>query len=126
MDELNALYGQLLHFGLLTLRQAIYAGKSDWAKLEVQMLHNLPTLIGETNVERHRCYWFVERDIYRERVLALGDSEPASRMRTYYEPVWQEMEPLILALPQPVESSADLGRAALPSIPPAAATSPAR
>ena len=128
MDELNALYRRLLQFGLLSLRQAIYAGNLDWAKLEVEMLHNLPTLIGEANTERHRCYWFIERDIYVQRILALAGSEPASRMRTYYEPIWDEMEPLLSGLFQSEASNIQPSGVAVTESPtlPTAATAPAR
>jgi hypothetical protein len=96
MEKLNSLYTSLLHFGLLVLRQAIYSNNNDWAKLEIEMLHNIPSLIIELNIERHRCFWFIQRDLYIQRILALNDDEPKSRMRTYYDPIWREMEPIIL------------------------------
>ena len=98
MEELNAFYNRLLLFGLIVLREAIYAHNDDWTKAEIEMLHNLPSLVGEQNVERHRYFWFVERDVYIQRVLALENDEPKSRMRMYYEPIWHEMEPVLLGV----------------------------
>ncbi len=96
MEALNPLYIALLRYGLLVLRQAIYSGNNDWAKLEIEMLHNIPSLITELNIERHRYYWFTERDIYIKRISELNSDEPGSLMRIYYEPIWRKMEPLIL------------------------------
>jgi hypothetical protein len=98
VEELNALYNRLLLFGLVILREAIYAGNDDWAKAEVEMLHNIPSLIGEQNIERHRYFWFAERELYIEKITALGLDEPKSRMLTFYEPIWREMEPVLLGV----------------------------
>jgi hypothetical protein len=101
VEKLDAWYRELLQFGLVVLRRAIYAGNIGWSKLEVEMLHNIPSLIGEPNLERHGYYWFTERELYRERIAALGLDEPKSCMRTYYEPIWQEMEPVLMRMLEP-------------------------
>ena len=98
MEELNTFYNRLLLFGLVILREAIYAGNDDWAKAEVEMLHNIPSLIGEQNLERHRYFWFTERELYIEKITALGLNEPKSRMLTFYEPIWRDMEPMLLGM----------------------------
>lgn len=98
MEELNAFYNRLLLFGLVILREAIHARNEDWAKAEVEMLHNIPSLIGEQNLERHRYFWFVERDLYIEKIAALGLDGPKLRVRTFYEPIWRDMEPVLLRL----------------------------
>ena len=105
MHALDSLYTSLLHFGLLSLRHAIQLGETEWAKAEVDFLHNVPSLLGEPNAERHRYFWFTERQLYIEWVHAQGREEVRSRMATYYEPIWRDMETLVLAM---LESPAGL------------------
>ena len=98
MTPLDACYARLLQLGFVVLRQAIESGNHDWIEAELVLLHNLPSLLGESNVERHRCFWFLERVEYMNWVRGQARNEPISRMRTYYEPIWEEMEPLIANL----------------------------
>ena len=98
MGKLDTLYAQLLSLGFVVLKQAVHSGKRDWVEAELEMLHNVPSLLGEDNVERHRYYWFIERQQYADWVSAAGRDEAKSRMLTYYEPIWREMEPLIADL----------------------------
>ena len=98
MDQLHALYAELLSMGFLVLRQAAHCENRDWLAAELEMLHNVPSLLGEENVERHRYYWFSERQHYIDWASAPGHEEANSRMRTYYEPIWREMEPVVAEL----------------------------
>ena len=97
METLNALYARHLHLGFIVLRQAMDARDWEWAEMERQLLHNIPSLINESNIERHKCFWFTERQIYIEWASAAGP-EPRSRMMTYYSPLWREMEPVMQEL----------------------------
>lgn len=96
--ELDRLYAQLLHRGFLVMRQALDSTNQDWIDFEYELLHNVPSLIGETNVERHLYFWLQERTLYIERVSAPGREEARSRMQTYYKPLWDLMEPLFTEL----------------------------
>lgn len=98
MSELDLLYAQALHVGFTVLRQAVDSGSREWVDAELELLHNVPSLIGEGNKERHRYFWFRERTHYIEWVSVPGRERARSRMRTYYEPVWSEMEPFIQQL----------------------------
>ncbi len=80
------------------LRQAVQARDDDWVGAEIELLHNVPSLLNEPNLARHRYFWFSERERYIEWVSAPGRDEPRSRMRTYYEPIWRDMEPVLLDL----------------------------
>ena len=62
------------------------------------MLHNVPSLLDETNARRHEYFYFTERKIIIEWVNASGRDEVKKRTRLFYEPIWREMEPLVLAL----------------------------
>ena len=92
MNRLDRLYSRLLQVGFLVLRQAIDEGDVDWARAEVEFLHNVPSLIGESASERHAYFWNEERAAYRKWIEANGSPLAQSRMRTYYEPIWEEYE----------------------------------
>ncbi|MEX0677867.1 MAG: hypothetical protein WD063_12370 [Pirellulales bacterium] len=96
MNELDTLYSRFLMLGFIALRQAVSARDYEWAEAEIELLHNVPSLLGESNVARHRYFWFTEREHYIQWVTATGRDELKSRLRTYYEPLWQEMEPILL------------------------------
>jgi hypothetical protein len=98
MQEIDALYARLLQVGFIVLRQAVECGDADWIKAEIEFLHNLPSLMSDPNPERHRYFWFSERDHYIQWVSAPGRDKPKSRMSTFYEPVWRDMEPLVMRL----------------------------
>ena len=128
MEELDAFYCHLLHLGFVVLRQAIHSRNDAWIQAEVDLLHNLPSLISESNTERHRYFWFVERDLYLEKIAALRLEKATSRMKTYYEPILNEMEPVMLRILRSVDKNNGSERAATVELPtpPAAAALPAR
>jgi len=95
MDDLDRLYVRLLQVGLLVLDQALEAGDTEWARIEIQHLHNVPSLVDEESAERHSYFWNDERAQYLDWLNTQGSELARSRMRTYYEPIWDEMEPLI-------------------------------
>jgi hypothetical protein len=104
MDERDVLYARFLQLGFLVLDQAVESGCHDWIRAEIELLHNVPSLLQESNLERHRYFWDQERTHYIDWVLAHGPEEARSRMRTYYEPIWDELEPLITQRHQPAGS----------------------
>ena len=101
MTTLDDLYRQFLHLGFTVLRQAADARDSEWVYAELELLHNVPSLIGEKNFQRHEYFWNQERKAYLEWVFAPGREEQKSRMETYYQPLWKEMFGYIEALNVP-------------------------
>jgi predicted AlkP superfamily pyrophosphatase or phosphodiesterase len=95
MLELDLLYARFLEAGFNVMRTALNSKDWDWIEVEYDVLHNAPSLIGESNIERHRYFWFGERTYYIERITALGREEARSRMLAYYKTIWDKMEPLI-------------------------------
>jgi hypothetical protein len=96
LDNLNDYYRQLMNVGFIVLRQAVDSRDRAWAAAEVELLHNVPSLLDEENAERHRYFWFNEREHYLDWVSASGHEQARSRMETFYEPIWRAMEPLLL------------------------------
>ena len=88
MDRMDEIYVRILHVGFLVLKQAMDARDSDWVREEIEMLHNVPSLIGEANRERHKYYWHQERARYITWMTEHGSEHARSRMRTFYEPLW--------------------------------------
>jgi hypothetical protein len=95
MDPLDQLYIRLLQVGFVVLNQAVESDRKDWLRIELEWLHNVPSLIGDSNFERHRYFWQQERPHYLQWVATQGPEEAKSRSKTYYEPILNEMEPLI-------------------------------
>jgi len=98
MKTLDAIYCQFLTLGFIVIQQALEAGDSVWMAAEIELLHNVPSLIGEGNFKRHEYFWQKERTAYLKWVNAPGREVQRSRMATFYEPIWAEMAPLIDAL----------------------------
>lgn len=67
MTERDRVYTQILHFGLLRLRDAACGGHVQYCAVEAEHLHNIPSLIGETNELRHQFYYEKERSYYLEK-----------------------------------------------------------
>lgn len=101
MHELDRLYVQFLEAGFIVLRMALNSKDWDWIEVEHEVLHNVPSLIAEGNIERHKYFWFGERPLYIQRVSALEQEEARSLMSANYKPIWDSMEPLITRLTVP-------------------------
>ena len=68
MTERDAIYVQILHYGLLRIRDSSATGHLQHCAVESEHLHNIPSLIGESNEHRHLYYFCQERTFYLERV----------------------------------------------------------
>jgi hypothetical protein len=93
--ELDKLYLNMLKFGFVLLRQAASIGQYRWLEAELELLHNVPSLIGEVNVSRHLYFWREERDMYLTTLSEIGSADICSRSKAYYSPIWHEMEPIM-------------------------------
>jgi hypothetical protein len=45
VDHLNTLYGRLLGFGFISLREPVRSQDHEWAEAEIEWLHNVPSLL---------------------------------------------------------------------------------
>ena len=95
MRELDPFYTHLLKVGFVVMRQAAESANREWLGAEFELLHNVPSLIGETNIERHRYFWIGERVHYIQWASSPGQDLAKSRMMMYYKPIWDEMEPVV-------------------------------
>ncbi|QDT97676.1 hypothetical protein [Gimesia aquarii] len=97
LDELQKLYIRLLHTGLIEIKTASELDQKEWLKAEINFLHNIPSLLNETNIQRHRYFWEKERPYYLERIEELNLDEEI-RIMSFYDNILQEMEPLMLKM----------------------------
>ncbi len=95
MDQLNSLYLEMLQLGMLVVRQALSENDLDWAQAEIELLHNVPSLINEFDVKQHKYFWNSKRVAHIEWANEPGRENAKSRVETYYLPIWKKMEPLI-------------------------------
>lgn len=93
MDKLQKLYIRILHTGLMVFRTALEMGHNEWAEVELNFLHNIPSLLNETNINRHRYFWEQERLFYLERINELELDDNVTGMRPFYDDILKEMEP---------------------------------
>lgn len=94
MTDLDKLYLQLLCNGFMLLKLAVDENSYSWIQAETELLHNIPSLIFENNGLRHLYFWEQERMAYKEWAVE-QDNEMQERIRCYYQPIWDEMEPLM-------------------------------
>lgn len=88
----------MLQMGMLIVRQAIAEKDDEWAAAEVELLHNLPALINDFDSEQHRYFWDATRAAHLDWIKSHQHETARSRMKIYYEPIWDQMEPRIAAL----------------------------
>jgi len=90
----DELYRKLLHAGFVLLREASAVGDLEWITAEIELLHNVPSLINEDNRLRHDYFWFQERVAYLEwgAKAKLEAQKTLSKLR--YDPLWAAMQPL--------------------------------
>ena len=103
VNQLDGLYIELLRLGLLLLRQSIDSGNLDWSRQEVEHLHEVPALIGDSNPIHHCGYWNWSQGPYREWVSA-QDSDVQDSILAFYETVWTKMKPVMDELLHRIEN----------------------
>jgi len=82
-------YLDLLHHGLVMVRNFAHGGQLELCRIEADHLHNIPTLLGETNEHRHVYYILQERGLYLERLRELGAAEYLRQVSIWYSESWR-------------------------------------
>lgn len=98
MSRLDELYLTLIESGFVMLKLAFNSRNMDWMKEEIEMLHNVPSLIDEKNKERHRYFWTKERTHYIQWVAKQDREDIKSRADALYDPIWIELDPIMRQL----------------------------
>ena len=82
-------YLDLLHRGLVMLRNFAHTGDVELCRIEADHLHNMPTLLHEDNEHRHEYYIQGERGLFLQRLRELGATEYLEQVRIFYSEPWQ-------------------------------------
>jgi hypothetical protein len=81
-------YLDLLHRGLVLLRNCAHGGNLELCRIEADHLHNIPTLLGETNESRHVYYILAERSGYLKSLQNLSATEYLNQASIWYSEPW--------------------------------------
>jgi uncharacterized protein (TIGR02996 family) len=81
-------YLDILHRGLVMVRNHAHADQMQLCQIEADHLHNIPTLLGESNERRHVFYLTAERGYYLERLQKLGATEYMDQATIWYSEPW--------------------------------------
>ncbi len=82
-------YLDLLHHGLVFLRNFSFGGRVELWRIEAEHLHEIPTLIGEANEHRHIYYLRGTRELYLEQLRELGGEGYLEEIAVWYNGPWQ-------------------------------------
>ena len=82
-------YLDLLHHGLVLLRNFAHEGDVALCRTEADHLHNIPALLYEDNEHRHAYYIRGERGLFLQRLRQLGATEYLEQVRIWYSGPWQ-------------------------------------
>ena len=82
-------YLDLLHRGLVLLRNYADSGNIELCRIEADHLHNIPTLLHEETEHRHEYYIRGERGLYLQRLRALGNAEYLKQVAVWYSEPWR-------------------------------------
>lgn len=81
-------YLDLLHRGLVLLRNFAHTGNIELARIEADHLHNIPTLLYEDNEHGHEYYIRGERGLYLQRLREIGANEYMEEVGIWYSGPW--------------------------------------
>ena len=82
-------YLDILHFGLVLLRNVACDGRLEFCPVEAEHLHEMPTLIGEPNESRHVYYLRGTRGLYLRQLRELGDAVYLEQVSLWYSNPWR-------------------------------------
>jgi hypothetical protein len=82
-------YLDLLHHGLVRLRNLTHADRIDLCRVEAEHLHEIPTLVGETNERRHVYYLRGTRRLYLQQLQELGAMDYLEQAAIWYTGPWE-------------------------------------
>lgn len=91
MRQIDEIYLSILTQGLIALREAAYKGDAERCFREAEHLHNIPSLIGEENLERHFYYFNVERNSYCEWAKNANRAELIEFIQFQCVPLWEKL-----------------------------------
>lgn len=89
MQAREKAYLELLHEGIVAIRNYACAGQIKLCEIEADHLHNLWTLFDQPNEALHLYYIEVERSCYVDRLKQMGAKEYLNFMKMRYSESWK-------------------------------------
>ena len=93
--DLDTLYATLLYHGLVAIRNASFAEDLERCQAESEYLHEVPSLIGETNVRRHVYQATAVRAAYLRWAAKDGRDDVREFVEVWYAPLWRQMDSIL-------------------------------
>ena len=93
-NELNDAYLSILTIGLINIRNFAFNKQIKLCEVEADHLHNIPSLIGEMNINRHIYYMDKEVPSYLH-YISLADYEYKDFPMTIYKNSWDTIREYI-------------------------------
>lgn len=88
-DSRQGAYLEILHHGLLSIRNSAWSKRAELCGIEADHLHNIPSLFDEANEARHLYYIDAERAGYLESLQRLGMTEYLKSSHRNYDEPWR-------------------------------------
>jgi hypothetical protein len=85
-------YLEILQSGLAAIRNSATAGDIEHCRAEAEHLHEIPGLVGERRVERHRCYISQHRAAYLEWANKSNRRVVDELIHFFYARAWRILE----------------------------------
>lgn len=95
MSELDQLYISVLYHGLISIRNASSKGDLDLCKAESEYLHEIPSLIGETNLRRHIYQATKVRPAFLKWAKDNGGEDVLRFVKTWFAAEWKRIDSIL-------------------------------
>jgi hypothetical protein len=95
MSELDGVYLRLLQHGLVAIRNASRRGDLEFCKAASEYLHEVPSLIGETNVHRHHCQATATRQAFVDWINVSGDASARRFVEIWLASAWKQIDKIL-------------------------------
>ncbi len=95
MTDLDRLYITILHRGLVSVRDASRNGDLELCKAESEYLHEIPSLIGETNMLRHIYQKKTVRKVFLEWIKKNGRDDVLDFVQTWLAHEWGQIDAIL-------------------------------
>ncbi len=82
-------YLDILHYGLVLLRNFARGGQLEFCPVEAEHLHEVPTLVSEDNERRHVYYLRGTWGLYLQQLREIGDSVYLEQVSIWYSHPWR-------------------------------------
>ena len=95
MTQLDDMYLSILKSGIVAIRNSLSVGDAEWAQLEAEHLHEIPSLIADANNNRHHYYLNQTVALYLEAIKKRNRMDIARHAHAAYFAVWDRMREML-------------------------------